>query len=209
MIKHPRIRGFKCYHQSSVTKGPTFLSDVEEYLPETAWQVAEEREMSITIHMVKPHALADEKNMAYFKAMTAKYPHAKLILAHCARGFASWTTVQPVRELRGIPNIYYDMGAICDPATIFELIRQAGPEHVMWGTDYFIDRAHGKPVNCGESFRWLYTHELPDSVNFPVCKTVLEALFAFWQASLMLDMTKSDIEQVFYKTGTDLFGLKD
>ena len=209
MLTNPQIRGFKCYHQSAKTDGPTWLAQVREYLPETAWQVANERGMSITIHMVRPNALADEKNMAYFKEMTAKYPNAKLILAHCARGFASWTTIEAVREMKGIPNLYYDMAAICDPATMCELIRQAGPDHVMWGSDYFIDRAHGKPINAGGSFQWLYKHEIPETVDFPTCKTVLESLLSFYQASLMLDLTKEQIEQVFYYTGCQLFGLVD
>lgn len=209
MLVNPQIRGFKCYHQSAKTDGPTWLAEVGDYLPETAWQVADERGMSITIHMVRPLALSDEKNMAYFKEMTAQYPNAKLILAHCARGFASWTTVEAVRQMKGIPNLYYDMAAICDAATMFELIRQAGPDHVMWGSDYFIDRAHGKPINTGDSFRWLYKHEIPETVDFPSCKTVLESLFAFYQASLMLDLTKEEIWQVFYGTGCQIFGLKD
>ncbi len=209
MLTNPQIKGFKCYHQSAKIDGPSWLAEVGQYLPESAWQVADERGMSITIHMVRPSALADEKNMAYFKEMTAKYPNAKLILAHCARGFASWTIIEVAREMKGIPNLYYDMAAICDAATMFELIRQAGPDHVMWGSDYFIDRAHGKPVNTGESFRWLYKHEIPESVNFPVCKTVLESLFAFYQASMMLDLTKEEINQIFYGTGCQIFGLKD
>lgn len=209
MLTNPQIRGFKCYHQSAKTDGPTWLAEVGEYLPETAWQVANERGMSITIHMVRPLALSDEKNMAYFKEMTAKYPNAKLILAHCARGFASWTTIEAVRKLKGIPNLYYDMAAICDPATMFELIRQAGCDHVMWGSDYFIDRAHGKPINAGDSFQWLYKHEIPEEVDFPACKTVLESLMSFYQASLMLDLSKEQIQQVFYDTGCELFGLKD
>ena len=209
MLRNPQMRGFKCYHQSAKTDGPTWLAEVGEYLPETAWQVAHERGMSITIHMVRPLALSDEKNMAYFKEMCAKYPNARLILAHCARGFASWTTIEAVRQMKGIPNLYYDMAAVCDPATMFELIRQAGCDHVMWGSDYFIDRAHGKPINTGDSFRWLYTHEVPESVAFPACKTVLESLMSFYQASLMLDLTKEEIAQVFYGTGCHIFGLKD
>ncbi len=208
MITNPQIRGFKCYHQTAKCDGPTFLADVEEYLPESAWEVANERGMSITIHMVKPNALADEKNMAYYKKMTAKYPNAKLILAHCARGFGSWTTIETIRELKGIPNVYCDMAAITDVATIAETIRQLGPDHVMWASDYHIDRAHGKAVNCGETFRWLYCHELPKETNFPCCMTVLEALFAFYQATLLLDMSKDDIEQVFYRTGCNLYGLE-
>lgn len=209
MITNPQIKGFKCYHQSAKTDGPTWLAEVGEYLPETAWQVANERNMSITIHMVRPLALSDEKNMTYFKEMTAKYPNAKLILAHCARGFASWTTIEAVHEMKGIPNLYYDMAAICDAATMSELIKQAGAEHVMWGSDYFIDRMHGKPVNVGDTFRWLYKHEIPEGVNFPVCMTVLESLFAFYQASLMLNLTKQEIGQIFYDTGCQIFELKD
>lgn len=209
MITNPQIRGFKCYHQSAKIDGPTWFAEVWQYLPETAWQVANERGMSITIHMVRPDALSDEKNFNYFKEMTAKYPNAKLILAHCARGFASWTTIEAVRGLKGIPNLYYDMAAITDAATMFELIRWAGPDHVMWATDYAIDRAHGKAVNVGESFRWLYQCDIPESVDFPVCKTVLEALFAFYQASLMLDLTEEEIRQIFYGTGCQLFGLED
>jgi len=209
MLTNPQIKGFKCYHQSAKTDGPTWFAEVQEYLPESAWQVANARGMSITIHMVRPLALSDEKNKAYFKKMCAKYPNAKLILAHCARGFASWTTIEAVREMKGIPNLYYDMAAICDPATICELIRQAGCDHVMWGSDYFIDRAHGKPINTGDSFRWLYKHEIPESVDFPAAKTVLESLMCFHQASLMLDLTKEEICQVFYGTGCDIFGLKD
>ena len=209
MLKNPQIRGFKCYHQSAKTDGPTWFAEVGQYLPEAAWEVANERGMSITIHMVRPLALSDEKNMAYFKQMCAKYPNAKLILAHCARGFASWTTIEAIREMKGIPNLYYDMAAICDPATMFELIRQAGADHVMWGSDYFIDRAHGKPVNTGESFQWLYLHEIPENVVFPACKTVLESLMCFYLASLMLDLTQEQIEQVFYYTGCELFGLKE
>jgi len=209
MLTNPQIRGFKCYHQSAKTAGPTWFAEVGEYLPESAWQVANERGMSITIHMVKDKALSDENNMAYYKEMTAKYPNAKLILAHCARGFASWTTIEAVRELMGIPNIYYDMAAICDAAVMAEVIRQAGPKHVMWGSDYCIDRCHASYMNTGESFRWIYKHELPEGINFPICKMVLESLFSFKKASLMLDLTKDEIEQIFYRTGCQLFGLEE
>ncbi len=209
MITNPQIKGFKCYHMSAKTDGPTWLAEVGEYLPEAAWQVADERGMSITIHMVRTDALADAKNMEYFKQMTSKYPNAKLILAHCARGFASWTTIEVVRQMKGIPNLYYDMAAICDAATMFELIRQVGPDHVMWGSDYCIDHAHGKPINVGETFRWLYKQEIPESVNFPCCMTVLESLFSFYQASLMLDLSKQDIEKIFYGTACKIFGLQD
>lgn len=207
IIVSDRIKGFKPYHLTSCGEGPTSQHDICQYLPEAAWQVAEEREMTITLHMVKDKALSDPVNMAYIKEHTKKYPHAVLILAHCARGFASWTTIESIREIKDIPNIYYDMAAICDPATMFELIRQAGTEKVMWGTDYPIDRVAGRPVNMGDFFEWIYPHMLPEGVNFPVKKTVIESLFAFYQASIMLDMKEKDIEQVFNNTARGVFGI--
>ena len=70
MLTNPQVKGFKCYHQTANTEESTWFAEVDQYLPEAAWQVANERGMSITIHMVRPSALADEKNMSYFKKMT-------------------------------------------------------------------------------------------------------------------------------------------
>lgn len=209
MLINPQIRGFKCYHQAAKTDGPTWDARIDQYLPESAWQVADERGMTITLHMVRPEALADDANKAYILEMTARYPNAKLILAHCARGFASWTTIETVRQLKGIPNIYYDMAAICDAATMGELIRQAGVDRVMWGSDYCIDHIHAKPVNVGNSFCWLYRHEMAEGMNFPVCMTVWESLFAFYQASLLLDLSREEIARIFYDNACELFGIKD
>ncbi len=205
MLTNERFRGFKCYHQTADTEGPTIQADIREYLPESAWQVADERGMTITLHMVKDRALADPENLDYIRTMTARYPGAKLILAHCARGFASWTAVETVRQLRGIDNIYYDLAAVCDPAAMFEVIRQGGADRVLWGTDYVIDRVHGKPVSCGELFTWVYPYALPCPLDFPVSLTVLESLFAFYQASLMLDLGRPEIEAIFWKNAMALF----
>ncbi len=205
MLTTPQFRGFKCYHQTADTNGPTFQADIREYLPESAWRVADRRGMAITLHMVKSRSLADPENLAYVRTMTAKYPNARLILAHAARGFASWTAVETVRQLRGIGSIYYDLAAVCDPAAIFEVIRQGGADRVLWGTDYIIDRVHGKPVSCGETFSWVYPHEISCPIDFPVCLTVLESLFALYQASLMLDLGRPEIEAIFWNNAMGLF----
>ena len=206
MLVHPHIRGFKCYHQTADCTGPTFHAEIREYLPESAWEAADAHGLTITLHMVKDKSLADPENLACIRTMTARYPNAKLILAHAARGFASWTAVETVRQLRGADNIYYDLAAVCDPAAIFEIIRQAGAERVMWGTDYPIDCVRGKPVSCGETFTWIYPGDLPCPIDFPVSLTVLESLFAFYQASLMLDLGRPELERIFWKNAADLFG---
>jgi glutamate-1-semialdehyde 2,1-aminomutase len=205
MLTNPQIRGFKCYHQSAKTDGPTWLAEVWQYLPESAWQVADKHGLCITVHLVKDAALSDPDNLAHIKEMTAKYPNAKLILAHCARGFAAWTVIEAARKLNGIDNIYYDTAAVCESSAIFEVIRQAGADHVMWGTDYPIDRSYGKPITCGTKLHWMYKRNMVNPDACPVALVVVESLFAMYQACLMLDATKEDVENIFYNNAVKLF----
>lgn len=209
LLVNDRVKGFKCYHLCAPVDGSTSDSDIGQYLPEVAWEIANERGFVITLHMVKELSLADPANMAYIKEKTAQYPNATLILAHCARGFASWTTVETVRELKGIPNIYYDLAAICEPATMYEVIRQAGHDKVMWGSDYCIDRVRGRASSCGLGFSWIYNNDLPEGFELPNNLVCLESLFAFYQASIMLDLTKAQIEDIFYNNAVRLLGLDD
>ena len=210
LLASDRIKGFKCYHITAKTDGPTFQADIGEYLPEVAWEIANERGFVITLHMVKELSLADPKNLAYIKEKTAQYPNAKLILAHCARGFASWTAIETVRQLKGIPNLYYDMAAICEPAAMYEVIRQAGADKVMWGSDYCIDRVRGRAFSCGQTFTWVYDYDLPkEGIHMPMSLVCLESLFAFYQASLMLDLSKAQIQDIFYNNAVRLLGLED
>jgi len=209
MLVHPRIRGFKCYRYTSTHEGNNFQSDLWEFLPESVWQVADKHGLCITVHLVKDAALSDPDNLAHVKEMTTKYPNAKLILAHCARGFAAWTVMESARELKGIDNIYYDTAAVCESNAIFEVIRQAGADHVMWGTDYPIDRSHGKPITCGTNFHWMYKDNMKNPDNCPVALITIESLFAMYQACLMLDATKEDVENIFYNNAVKLFQCDD
>jgi len=68
-IIHPRIKGLKCYHVYS-NRQDTFNANIEEYLPESAWQVADERNMVITLHLVKDEALAHPDNLNYIVNMS-------------------------------------------------------------------------------------------------------------------------------------------
>ena len=93
---------------------------------------------------------------------------------------------------------------------MYEVIRQAGHDKVMWGSDYCIDRVRGRAFSCGQTFTWVYDYDLPEEgINMPMSLVCLECLFAFYQTSLMLDLSKEQIEDIFYNNAIRLFGLKD
>ncbi len=209
---HPNIRGFKCYHVMAQVEGNTFDAPIGAYLPETAWQVADERGLCITLHMVKRDALSDPENLSYIKEMSAKYPNAKLILAHCARGFAPWTVIEKIGELAPYPNIYVDISAVCEVSPIFACVRGLGHKRVLWGSDFPVSAMRGRCVGMGDSFLWIYADQLKkfeSKTPFDVALVGTEALFAFKHASEMLELDRSQVEDIFYNNAMELLGLSD
>lgn len=211
LLIHPNIIGFKCYHTTSAKK-PSFNARIDEYLPESAWQVADERKLCITLHMVRDKSLSDEDNFRYITSMCRKYPDAKLILAHCARGFASWTTVEKVAELADYNNIWFDLSAICESPAIFQIIRKTGTKRTIWGSDYPISMIYGKAISISDTFYWIDDSDL-DSFSKKAGvignSVMVESLLAARQAVYMLELSSSEVEDIFYNNAIRLFNLID
>lgn len=203
---HPNIRGLKCYHLYA-EREKTFDANIEEYLPESAWEVAREKNMFITLHMVKDKALADENNLKYIKAMAKKYPDVVLILAHAARAFASWTAFGTVDELKCFENIWYDFSSICESPAITYILKKIGVKRCMWGTDYPISMFAGKAISLGKSFYWIGEKDLENfAASTPVNARHIgtEEFMAIREAAALSDLKRNDIEDLFYNNALNL-----
>ena len=183
--------------------------DIKEYLPESAFVIADKMKKVITLHLVKDESLADPENLKYIKEMAKKYPNAILILAHAARSFASWTGFETVGELKGFDNIWYDFSAVCESPTMFQIIKLFGAKKVLWGSDYTIACLKGKALSLADSFYWLYEHEHPNvAKDINIYSVFEENLLAVRQALIMADLKQKDIEDVFYNNAITLFSRK-
>lgn len=211
LLVHPNIRGFKCYHLVAARQ-PTWQAGIAEYLPESAWRVAHEKELCITLHMVRDRALADKGNRAYIKEMAQKYPRATLILAHAARGFAAWTTVESVAELAGLENVWFDLSAICESPPMMAILKHCGVKRTLWGSDFPISMARGKAISLGDGFYWIYKQDLERfQAATPIRATLvgIENLLAVRESCTLLDLDRPAIEDIFYNNAMRLFRLTD
>jgi len=216
LLGHPNIRGFKCYHFAAAKK-PTWQAEIDEFLPESAWRAANEGNLCITLHMAKDRALADDGNIENIRDKVKKYPSAKLILAHAARGFAPWTALEGLKRLAQFDNVFFDVSAVCEPTAIFAVIKAAGADHVLWGSDFPVSMLRGKCVSIADSFLWLYLPMLmrlePDTAaqaNLSQANLVgVENLNALAQACDMLDLSRVEVENIFYHNAMGMFGLAD
>ena len=208
---HPRIRGLKCYH-TLANQDITWNCNIGDYLPETAWQLANEKKMSITLHLVKDNALADKDNLEYICQMAKQYPNATLILAHAARSFAAWTGIESVEKVAHLENIWFDFSAVCESPAMFQILKKVGVHRCMWGSDYPITQVRGKSISLARGFYWIYQKDLDNISNqTPVDSWMigLENLMAVRQACIMADLTRSDVEDLFYNNAYRLFQVED
>ncbi len=206
-LVHSRIRGLKCYHIYA-DRDKTFDAYIGEYLPESAWEVANKHKMPITLHMVRDHALADPGNLSYIKEMAKKYPDAVLILAHAGRAFAAWTAFGTVDELVPFENVWFDFSGVCESPAMTWILKKVGAKRCMWGSDYTVSMSAGKCVALGDAFYWIGEKDLP---NFSSITTLhnwhagTENLMAVRQATEILELPRGDIEDLFYNTAASLF----
>lgn len=207
-LVHPNIRGFKCYH-SLLQKDYTFDAETEEFLPESAWEVANKHKMCITLHMVKEKALADEKNQKYICEMAKKYPDATLILAHAARSFASWTGVESIEKVAHLENVWFDFSAVCESPAMIQIMRKAGVERCMWGSDAPVCLAPGKAISLGNGFHWMYEEEYAKGAVKPdnFWLILYENLMAVRQACIIADIPESKVEDLFFNNAERLWRL--
>ncbi|MHB0939618.1 MAG: aminotransferase class III-fold pyridoxal phosphate-dependent enzyme [Armatimonadota bacterium] len=210
-LDNPQFAGFKPYHVFSPQK-PTFQAPIASFLPEWAWEFADAHGMIITLHMVKDAALADPENQREIREHCLRYPNARLILAHAARGFHAPNTVRHIASLRGLQNVYFDMAAVCESAPMKAIIEEFGPRKLLWGSDYPVSEIRGRCVTLGDSFLWLDRDSIRLENSNVACRPALiglESARAMLEAADDLRLNADDLQDIFADNARRLFGQLD
>jgi glutamate-1-semialdehyde 2,1-aminomutase len=207
-LNNDRIVGFKPYSFFS-TEDDKYACAPETFIPDWAWELAQERGLIITLHVVKEGAISDAANYQYVRGKCTAYPNAKLILAHCGRSFYAPNARKGLAMIRGLKNVWFDTAAVCEPGPFITVIREFGVEKLMWGTDFPDSEIRGRCVTIGEGFFWIQ----PDTVSaepgysgFHPTLVGLESTRALLEAADYLELTNSDIESVFHNNAMQLLG---
>jgi len=210
ILAHPQISGFKPYHVFSACS-PTFQSPLSSYLPDWAWDLADERGLIITLHMVRDRALADPDNQREIVENASRHPNARIVLAHAARGFHYRNTVEGLPALRGLQNIWFDASGICEPAAFAAIISAFGPRRLLWGSDYPVNELRGKCVNIGDNFAWINPGRADVAPSSPAVHTYpvgIENLQAVLDAADQTCLNKEDLMDIFENNARRILNMK-
>ncbi|MDA1137132.1 MAG: aminotransferase class III-fold pyridoxal phosphate-dependent enzyme [Planctomycetota bacterium] len=209
LLKHS-FAGFKVYHLFAAREA-TFLAGQEEFLPEWAWELANKHGLWITMHMVLSKALSDPRNQQYIREHCLRYPNARYVLAHAARGFNASHTADAIHTIKSLDNVYFDSSAICEAAAFESILKATGTTRLMYGSDFPISDLRGKALSIGDGFFWLYENNTQWD-GWLHCSPQLvgsESLLALKQACRTLCLNDSDIERIFSHNARELLGLKE
>ncbi len=208
-LAESQVVGLKPYHFYS-SHAPTFDSPLDRYVPEWMWALAGERGLILTLHMVRADALADEENWRTIRTMANRYPRARIVLAHAARGFNPETLLRGLPRLTGLDNLHFDTSAICEAAAFLAVLDAFGPRKLLYGSDYPISELTGKCVSAGNGFLWLYEDTLNWKAATPSVSPLpvgVESLRALFEAADRFGLDGRDLEDVFHGNARRLMGL--
>jgi glutamate-1-semialdehyde 2,1-aminomutase len=207
-VRSPRVRCLKAYHLLAGGQD-TFQCAIEDYLPEWAWELAQERGLCILLHMVRSAALADPCNLRSIRAHCEKYPNARLILAHAARGFHAPNTVKAVGGLRGLQNVWFDASGVCEAEALKAILDEFGPRRLMWGSDFPVSQHRGRCVTLGDGFAWIVTDQVQwnqQAFFGSAIATGLESLRALLSAADAAFLNAGDLQDLFADNALRLMG---
>lgn len=199
-LKNDKVIGFKPFCTYCDYK-PDYEAPMSAFLPEWAWEMANEKSLMFLVHLMTFDALNNPGNYNEINRMCAKYPNARLMLDHAARGFHTNNTVQGLKKIKHLENVWLDTSSICDPMAFIAVIQAMGPEKLLFGTDFPLCQMRGKSVSVGDGFVWLNNDNFKWDTYSYVCNPALlgiEAVTAVFDAADVLKLNEKDIENIFY-----------
>ena len=203
--------GLKPYHTMATVDGPTWHAPIEAYLVEDHVRIAHEEGLTVTLHMVRDRALADPVNQATIRRYCETYPNLRLILAHAARGFNPWHTIEGIDSLRGLDNVWCDTSAVTEAGAFEVIVETLGHRRLLYGTDFHVSHMRGRCVAIGDSFHWFYADDMDLDERHTTLQPVLiglESLRSLLLACRRLKLTDAQIEDVFLGNAQELFDLR-
>ena len=100
-LEKEKVVGFKPFCTYGTFK-PEHEAPISAFLPEWAWEIANEKSLMFLVHLMTFDALNNPDNYKEIKRLCIKYPNARLMLDHAARGFHTYNTVEGLKMIKEI-----------------------------------------------------------------------------------------------------------
>ena len=216
-IREGGFLGLKSY----LDLAPKYLPEAEirifDFFPKYQLKRMDEMGAIVMLHIPRHGRLKDPVNLAQIMEIKKEFPNIRLIIAHIGRAYTKGDVGNAFEVLDGAPDLMYDFCANCCEYAITEVLKHAGPKHVMFGTDMPILRMrtrrieeNGTYINLvppglyGDPSQDPHLREVSEEEAKSITFFAYEELLAFKRACKTLGLTRQDVEDVMYNNAMGL-----
>ena len=216
-IREGGFLGLKAYLNTAADYIPRKEIRIFDFFPKHQLERLNEMGAICMLHIPRDGRLKDPVNLAQIAEIKELYPKLRLIVAHIGRAYVKEDIGNAFDTLDKYPDLMYDFSANCNEYAITELIRHAGPKHVMFGTDMPILRMrchriieNGTYINLippgmyGDPKQDPHLREVSAEEAEKITFFAYEELLAFKRAAKTLNLSRQDIEDIMYNNAHDL-----
>lgn len=217
LIREGGFLGIKSYLSYSAKYIPTAEIRIFDFFPKHQLKRMDEMGAIVMLHIPRNGRLKDPVNLAQIMEIKQEFPNIRLIVAHVGRAYVQEDIGNAFDVLNGAPDLMYDFCANCCETAITEVIRNAGPKHVMFGTDMPILRMrthrieeNGTYINLvppgmyGDPKQDPHLREVTAEEAENITFFAYEELLAFKRAAKTLGLSREDIEDIMYNNAVNL-----
>lgn len=195
-----QICGFKVYH-CYAPQSPSVEASLGDYAPEWMWQLLDQHDGILMLHVVRAAAMADRDNQRNLTRLCGRYPRVRVVLAHIGRSFNHRHAREGLRAVAPLDNVWVDTSVICDAEAFTAALTILGPRRVLWGSDHPVSEFRGRCITVGSGFHWLYAGEQaePAAGDFTALATLIgiESLAALREACRQVGLNRTECTDLF------------
>ena len=178
----------------------TAQAKIEEFAPEWMWDICNEMDGVLMLHIVRSLGITDESNRESLRRLCRKYPRCRVVLAHVARSFNYRNALAGLAGLADLDNVVVDTGGVTETEAMRAALEILGPRRVLYASDYPISDLRGKCFTMGDGFTWVYADDLPAKAVTPFERFTLvgiESLLCLREACEITGMNDGDLRDIF------------
>jgi hypothetical protein len=200
--------GIKPYHTYVAKTDPASV-EIRDMLPGWIMDIVQDLGLIVMLHIPRPGRLADPINQSQLADLCARYPAAKIVLAHIGRAYFLRGVVGHLDALRGFDNLWYDLAMLNHWEVLEHLFRTVRPDRVLYATDIPIALAPGKSVEINHQYTYvtpvpweLSIADAGDKIRFT--SFAYEELRAIKHAVERLGLGADFVEDLMFRNGMRL-----
>jgi len=216
-IKRGGFLGCKVYLNFAAPYIPEKEIRIYDFLPKHQLEVLDRHGWMAMLHIPRDGRLKDPVNLAQMLEIERDYPSLKLIIAHVGRAYCPEDVGDAFDILAETRNMVFDFSANTNTDVFRQLIRAVGPKRIVFGSDLPILRMRTRRICENGNYvnlipRGMYGDVSGDShmreVEGPEADSLTffmyEEIEAFRAAATAEGLSKSDIEDIFYRNARSL-----